>query len=109
MRRWLVVFGTAIGIMCTSACATNLKTVTEPVRPVPGGIVPASLPAEGLTVLPNTSDEVKQAISSVGPQLLVSDARLWEIHLGARLVGALQVATLKRRVDPVSAKDRNAV
>lgn len=92
-----------------SACATGVKTGAEPVRPVPAGIVPSELPGEELTLQPNTSVEVKDAISSVGSQLLVSDARLWELHLQSRLVGALQVATLKRRVDPSKAADRNAV
>ena len=103
------MLGIVSALACLPACATELKTTAEPVRPVPVGIVPPSLPAEGLTLLPNTSAEVKDAISSVGPQVLVSEARLWEIHLGSRLVGALQVATLKRRVNPADARDRAAV
>jgi len=100
----------ALAALLVAGCAGGTaKPKVAPVVPVPTGIVPGSLPAEKLTLQLDTATEVKQAIASVGPQLLVSDARLWELHFGQRLVGALQLATLKPRVNPAHAADRASI
>jgi len=106
--RTLAAWGLVAGLTC-AACGSSRPADVGAPRPVPAFLVPAALPSEGLTIQPNTTLEVRQAIASVGPQLLVSDARLWELHLGAQLVGALQLATLKERIDPAHAADRNAI
>jgi hypothetical protein len=105
----LVAVAAAAASLSVTGCAGTSKPKAEPVRLVPTAVVPTALEAEGLTIQPNTTVEVKQALDSLGRQLLVSDARLWELHAGSRLVGALQVATLKARVDPTKGADRNAI
>lgn len=101
-----------IVFLCLAAAgcaARDVKPDTSPVVPVVTGLVPASLPAQKLTIDLDRSKEVRSAVRSAGPQVLVSDARLWNIHRGQRLVGALQLATLKKRIDPRRAGDRQAI
>ena len=106
----VAVFVAGMAVALTAAaCASPVPIPTTVARPVPADIVPPSLPAESLTLQPNTTKEVEQAVRSVGPQLLASSVELWEIHSGARLVGALQLSTLKSRVHPSRVGDRNSV
>jgi hypothetical protein len=72
-------------------------------------LVPAKTAEQNLTVDLDTTTEVRDAIKSVGPQVLVSDARMWNIHHGQRLVGALELASLRKRVDPRRPDDRDRI
>ena len=89
--RPIAAFVAVVALVGLAGCGGGKAAAkVELARPVPGEIVPADLPAQNLTIQANTTDEVKDAVKSVGPQLLVSDARLWELHLGGRaLVGQL--------------------
>ncbi len=98
-----------LALTALGACAGTATTKPEVVRVVPAAIVPADLPGNGLTVLPSTSNEVTTGEKAQGPRLLVGDTKLWELHLGQRLVGALQLSTLRRRVNPAKAADRDAI
>ena len=99
----------AVGMLASGCAARDVVPDTSPVTPISTDLVPASLPAQKLTIDLDRSKEVKKAVQSAGPQVLVGDARLWNIHRGQRLVGALQLATLKKRVDPRRATDRQAI
>jgi hypothetical protein len=100
----LAVVAAALG-----ACGGTESAAPELARPVPSAIVPTDLPDNRLTVIPSTSPEVAKGQKQQGLRGLVSDTKLWELHLGQQLVGALQVSTLKRRVDPSQAEDRDAI
>lgn len=109
-RRSLPALGAGLAVAgMAAACSSPVPTPTTVAAPVPASIVPAKLPAESLTLQPNTTREVQQAVRSVGPQLLASSVELWEIHSGDQLIGALQLSTLKSRVHPARSSDRNSV
>lgn len=106
MKR-LVLMALALG---AGACAPRTVAIPdEGVRPVPVEVVPLALTDHGLTIQRNADKETSDAFTNAGPYVLVSDGAVFELHRGAQLVGALQVSTLKRRVDPSDADDRNAV
>lgn len=108
-RRLLPLVCAAAAIAATGCAARDVVPDTSPVTPISTDLVPASLPAHKLTIDLDRTKEVRNALRSAGPQVLVGDARLWNIHRGQRLVGALQLATLKKRVDPRREKDREAI
>ena len=92
------------------ACAPRTPQPDRtPLVPVPVAIVPPTVTGQDLTVDLDTTTEVAEAIKSVGPQVLIGDGRLWDIHQGQRLVGALELATLKKRVDPRRPDDRDGI
>ena len=81
------------------------------------GIRPISVATElapgqisnGLALYESTGDEIVGAFANAGEESLVSDGRLWEIRKGARLVGALQISTVKDKVDLAEAERRDAI
>ncbi len=105
-----IVLALALAVMAGgSACADRIpKLDTSAPVPVDVGLVPGKS-NQDLTVDLDTSKEVRSALKSTGSQVLVGDVRLWNIHHGQRLVGALQLATLKQRIDPRRADDRNEI
>jgi hypothetical protein len=92
-----------------SGCATEPPAPVAVASPLSATVVPAALPEHRLTLQLDTTKDVQQAVRSVGSQILTSDVKFWQIHSGERLVGALQLATLKSRVDPAKAADRNTI
>jgi hypothetical protein len=94
---------------CVVGCSTSAPTPTQVAPPLSPSIVPASLPAQSLTLQLDLTKDIQQAVTSVGAQNLASDVKFWEIHSGQRLVGALQLATLKSRVNTAQAADRNNI
>jgi hypothetical protein len=110
MKRCLVATaGLAVLALPLSGCSTAAPTAVTVARPLSATIVPAALPDQKLTLQLDTTQDVQQAVRSVGRQILTSDVKFWQIHEGQRLVGALQLATLKSRVDPARAADRNNI
>lgn len=81
------------------------------------GIRPLSVATElapgpisgGLELYESTSEETVGAFANAGEESLVSDGRLWEVRKGARLVGALQISTVKEKVDLAEADRRDAI
>jgi len=107
-RRLLVIMAAAMALTGGAGCAPRTpKPDRSPIVPVDVALVPTTVKAQDLTVDLDTTTEVRQAMRSVGPQVLVGDIRLWDIHHGQRLVGALELATLKPRVDPRKPEDRD--
>lgn len=100
---------TAIAVLASSACAGRLSSIREPTRPVPTEIVPTTLPGESLTLQLDRDPAIHSAFGQAGALGLSSDGDLWQIHAGTQLVGALQLATLKTRVNPARAADRDTV
>jgi hypothetical protein len=84
-------------------------TVGLPPPKVPVEIVPASL-AQGKFSL-SEDGKARKAFTTIGPRALVADGRLWAIRVGNtdRLVGTLQVSTMKLKIDLTDPKQRNSV
>ena len=108
-RRLAAAAALAAALGLTGCAARDVALDRTPGTPVPADLVPASLPSFKLTVDPDATPDVKAAIAAAGPQVLVGDARMWDLHLGQRLVGALQISTLRKRIDPRRAEDRDAI
>ena len=53
--------------------------------------------------------KARDAFSKVGPKALVADGRLFAIRDGERLVGTLQLSTMKAKVDLTDDDDRHSV
>jgi hypothetical protein len=108
--RRFALAASVVALASCSACAPRTPQVDRsPIVPVDAALVPATTTGPELTVDLDTTTEVRDAVKSVGPQVLVSDAQMWDIHHGQRLVGALEVATLKKRVDPRRQDDRDRI
>lgn len=54
-------------------------------------------------------DKAREAFSTIGSDALVADGRLFAIRDGKRLVGALQLSTMKTKVDLTDADQRQSV
>jgi hypothetical protein len=85
-----------------------------------GGDAPEGAPAEvALELVPDTvndgafhlaeDESARDAFASVGPRALVADGRLFAIRDGDRLVGTLQLSTMKTKVDLTDADERASV
>jgi hypothetical protein len=90
-------------------CAGGTTHKNEAAVPVPVEIVPKDLAASGLTLHINADKDTTDAFATAGPNALVGDGKVWELRAADRLVGALEIATLKTRVDPAKEKDRKAI
>ena len=90
-----------------SACGSH-KAPPRPMA-VPVSIVPRELTSQpGDPAL--TLEEYKPGadrIAAAGSRSMISEGRVWQIRRGTTLVGALQVSTLKPRVDVTNAKERD--
>lgn len=98
----------AVAVVLVAAGCGRAAPVVVPPKAVPRQIVPTEI-GGGADSPALTLDEFKegaQRIASAGPQSMVAEGRVWEIRRGTTLVGALQVSTLKPRVDVTSAKQR---
>lgn len=104
MRRAAVLLALVL-----AACGGDGKPLVLPPA-VPDASVPSRLEvAGGLTVLPNTDEEVADAFRVAGKKSLVLEGKVWELRRGDELVGALQLSSLTQRVDTTNDDDRRAV
>lgn len=108
MRRALLLVALALAL-ALGACGGGSDDGLG-VRPasVATELVPEAVSGE-LKLYESTGDEVVGAFANAGEESLVADGRLWEIRKGARLVGALQIATVKTKVDLAEAARRDAI
>jgi hypothetical protein len=81
----------------------------EAARPVPERLVPAELLSSEVKVVPSESADAAKALSNLPKKALVSSAKLWELRRGEELIGALQVSTLKAKVDLHDDRERNQI
>ncbi len=109
MRRVVLALAAAVTMAALAGCAGGASKKAEAARPVPVEIVPTDLTELGLTLQPNTDKETADAFSTAGPLSLVGEGKVWEVRAADRLVGALELATLKVRVNPGKVEDRNAI
>ena len=98
----------ALLVATSVAACGNSDTAQGPPRKVPVALAPPALLAGSLTVGLDTKAE--KAFKSVEPKALIADGHLWTIRgAGDRLVGTLQLATLRPEVDLTYQEDRESV
>lgn len=86
---------------CSSAPPVHRSEAKVPLRLIPTQI------AGGLTVSEYPGDA--KAFADAGPDSLVADGHLWEIHQGHLLVGTLEAATVVHSVSLASVSDRTNI
>jgi hypothetical protein len=107
MRSFVVTLSlVAIGL---GACSARPLPLDRSTTPVPQEIVPAKLAAENLTLQVNDEPENVAVFKNAGPRSLIGDGRIWELRSGERLVGTLQLSSLRSRVNPARPQDRRAL
>jgi hypothetical protein len=90
------------------ACGGSADTTALPVRTVPAALTPSALLSGSLTV--GLDDKAEKAFKRIAPKALIADGHLWTIRgAGDRLVGTLQMATLRPEVDVSYREDRDSV
>lgn len=75
---------------------------------VPLELVPEEI-GDGLAFVENTDETTQAAFAATSPDVLIADGRLWEIRRGQRLIGTLQISTMKPRVDFTDESHRQSV
>lgn len=97
-----------VAIAVLAACGDGEPSIGVKPLPVAVELAPAEI-SNGLKLFESATDETRAAFSNAGDESLVADGRLWEIRKGARLVGALQISTVKDKVDLGEARRRDAI
>ena len=96
--------------LLTAACGNDAPVESKaPPKSVPDSVVPPMLNGDKILLKENVDDETQKAFANGGEFSLVADGRLWELRQGARLVGALQVATVVNRIDLSQGKERRSM
>ena len=91
-----------------AACGSSAAEEAPPPK-VPVSLVPRSLQHGTLKLYENTSKTTKSAFKRGSPNVLIGEGRLWEIRDHQRLVGALEVATVRSKVRLASSKVRKGI
>ena len=104
MRR-AIVLAAVIGF---AGCGDGDAAIGVRPMSVAADLAPAAVDG-GLKLYEGTDDEIVAAFANAGEESLVADGRLWEIRKGARLVGALQISTVKPKVDLAESRRRDAI
>ena len=91
-----------------AACGRSAATEAPPPK-VPVALVPKSIQRGTLKLYENKSPTTQKAFRHGDPHVLVGDGRLWEIRDHQRLVGALEIATVKSSVGLRSSKVRKSI
>jgi hypothetical protein len=85
-----------LGALVLAGCG---KQAAPPPDPVPVGLAPATVLNNDLQLHLNDSSETVAAFHQDDNLSLISDGKLWEVRRSDRLVGTLEIATLKPNVD----------
>ena len=109
MRRRLaaMLLAVAIGVLA-AGCGEETQELAAP-APVPQGLVPAKVHQDQLAFYETELPGAIQAFSDAGPDSLASDGRLWELRIGERLIGVLQLTTLLPEVDLTDGDHRDSI
>lgn len=107
MRRRLAVAMMVVTAI-TAGCGDEPQELAAP-APVPQGLVPATVHQEQLAFYETELPGAIQAFADAGPDSLASDGRLWELRLGDRLIGVLQLTTLLPEVDLTNTDHRDSI
>lgn len=99
----------AVVLFALAGCAAPQPVATGPLPKVPVTLVPPSLQAGALAVVENVDIQTRELFAGGEERLLVADGRLWEIRSGQRLVGTVQLSTLRPEADLREAAVRESV
>ena len=101
--------GAAIALaLVAGACGDEAVEVAAPAL-VPEGLVPAAVQGQALAFYETESPAAVKAFADAGPDSLAADGRLWELRIGDRLVGVLQLTTLLPEIDITVTDHRDAI
>jgi hypothetical protein len=100
MRRTSTILAVAAVVLglATTACGDEPDVVVLPIE-VPEGLVPASVQGDRFKFFESELPSIRESFANAGADSLAADGRLWELRLGDRLVGSLQVSSLMPEVD----------
>lgn len=90
-----VVIVCVLGVLLT-ACGHEVPAAP---RPVPVALAPATVLSGQLQLHLNNAPETQRAFHQDDKLSLISDGRLWEIRRNDRLIGTLEIATVKPDID----------
>jgi hypothetical protein len=113
LRRLLAVGVALVALAALPACSAASASPSCKGHPhaapakVPESIVPAALGEGTLSITEDTKARKRFAVA--GSKSLVSEGRLYTIRQGTTLVGALQIATVKPKLNLSCEKDRKSV
>lgn len=85
-------------LVVAAGCGGGPAVDALPPPKVPVSLVPGTLQAGRLKLIENIDPSTTNALRSDEPRVLIADGRLWEVRDGQRLVGALEIATVKNTV-----------
>lgn len=89
----------ALALVALLAAAGCGQSVPPAPRPVPTALAPASVLGGSLRLYPNTAPDTLAAFRQDPKDALISDGKLWEIRRADRLIGTLEIATVKPNVN----------
>ena len=92
----LALAAPVLAALLLSGCGED--AVAAP-RPVPTALAPASVLGNSLTLHLNTAPGTVAAFKQGKKDSLIDEGQLWEIRRKDRLIGTLQIATVKSDVD----------
>jgi hypothetical protein len=88
-------------VVAVALTLTACGSEPPPVKPqaVPEGLVPPGVQDGKYLFHESELAQAKDAFAKAGPESLAADGRVWELRVGDRLVGLLQITTLLPRFD----------
>lgn len=108
MKTLGVLLGATLMLSFLASCGTGEAEVLTP-RAVADGLVPDTIAGGRLAFAETKVEEARLAFTEAGDDSLASDGRLWELRIGDRLVGVLQLTTLDHDVDLQDDNDRESI
>ena len=99
IRRRAGLAGLALSTLLTG-CGV-VASATTPPKAVPTGLAPASLklPAQAAAISVQLYPAATRRFATAGGNSMVADGRLWQLRQGPTLVGTLEIATFKPKVN----------
>lgn len=95
------------GVLLVSACGGEREELAAP-KAVSEGFVPASV-QQRFAFYETGQPGAREAFANAGVDSLAADGRLWELRIGDRLIGVLQITTLLPDVELEKAEHREPI
>ena len=96
IRKVSALLGAALVALLVAGCDSGKPT---PPQPVPLALAPPALLGGSLHLYLNNAKDTVAAFRQDHKDALISDGKLWEIRRADRLIGTLEIATVKRDVN----------
>ena len=98
LLRRLLAAGVLVTALVTASCGDEPQEEVLP-QDVPDGLVPATVQEGKFAFFETELPAVRKSFANAGPDSLAADGRLWELRIGDRLIGVLQLSSLMPEVD----------